>query len=123
MTIDQTQLKNLGSKNNKAYLSANAYFKARGADAVPYLVEQAEAEKANDDPLTRQRIAMLLGHIGDPRGFATLEGLASDPLEETRYDAVVALGNLRDPRCLPLLLDIFQRGDDQEYVVPTLACY
>jgi HEAT repeat protein len=56
------------------------------------------------DPLygtARQMLVLVLGHMSDPAAYDILVGLLKD--EALAGHAVVALGNLRDPRALPAI--------------------
>lgn len=55
-------------------------------------------------PALRDRLALTLGRVGDPRGRAILHLLLVDPQPRARRAAAFALGQLGDPASVDLLL-------------------
>ncbi|NMB78302.1 MAG: hypothetical protein GYA23_04330, partial [Methanomicrobiales archaeon] len=75
--------------------------------AIPYLIEGLKDE----NPGIRKGAAQALGSIGDPDGFEPLTRAISDPAVEVRAPAILALGELKDPRAIPFLLNLFYDGN------------
>jgi HEAT repeat protein len=71
------------------------------------------ASHINDPrPLVRCRIAMMLGYFDDPQAYQFVARLVEDSDRSVRYDALTALGELRNPAALPLLLAEVRKDDD-----------
>jgi HEAT repeat protein len=74
--------------------------------ALPGLVELARAE----DPGVRKAAVHALGSFpGDTSGDAVAAAL-SDPVEDVRWNAALALARRRDPRAAPVLLLMMDRA-------------
>lgn len=62
-------------------------------------------------PELHERLALVLGRIGDPRALGYLESLALEPTTEVRRAAVFGLGLLEDDRAYPRLLGALVDSD------------
>ncbi len=74
--------------------------------AVPGLVELARAEDAG---LRKAAVHALGSFPGDASG-AALAAALSDPVEDVRWNAAVALARRRDPRAAPVLMQMMDRA-------------
>jgi len=74
--------------------------------ALPGLLELARAE----DPGLRKAVVHALGSFPDPRSAEGLAAALSDPVEDVRWNAALALARRRDPRAAPVLLQMMDRA-------------
>jgi HEAT repeat protein len=101
-------------------------------DAIPEL----EPLLVDDDRHVRGNAALVLGLLGDPRGFDTIARILADrsprppvvdrirgrwslqaQIRDDRYYAAHLLGDLKDPRGVDLLIPLLN-DDDVAYIVP-----
>lgn len=112
-----THLVGLGSADDDTATQAELRLLRFGRKAVGQLLELA----ASDTPRIRFRVAYLLGKSRDPEVLPTIIHLVHDPDDVVRYDAVMALGYLGDPRAIPLLEEIATQWEDPASVA-SAAC-
>ena len=74
--------------------------------ALPGLLEIARAE----DPGLRKAVVHALGSLPDPRSADALAAALSDPVEDVRWNAALALARRRDARAAPVLLQMMDRA-------------
>lgn len=79
-----------------------------GDSVLPVLIEHI----SNPNPLVRCRIAWLLGMIGGELAYDYLVQLMGDGAYEVQYDAILAIGKIRDARAIPYLLNVLYQDDD-----------
>jgi HEAT repeat protein len=99
-----------------------------------------EAWLTHDDRHLRGNVALVLGRLGDPRGFDTIEAILADRSSRSRgqgipggnwtvraqvgadrYYAVHLLGDLKDPRGVDLLIPLLDDEEVDEIVAWALA--
>jgi HEAT repeat protein len=68
-------------------------------------------ENSQDDPKVRRYLALTLGIIGNENATAALLKAVGDKDTETEIAALIALGNIRDKKSLPVILQA-ARSDD-----------
>ena len=103
----------------------------RGRDTIPEL----EPLLVDDDRHLRGNAALVLGLLGDPRGFDTIARILADrssrprgviaggnwnlqaQIRADRYHAAHLLGDLKDPRGVDLLIPLLNDAD-VDYIVP-----
>ena len=73
---------------------------------LPVLLELARA----DDAGVRKAAVYALGAFGDEASSAALAAALSDPAEDVRWNAALALARRRDPRAAPVLLQMMDRA-------------
>ena len=73
--------------------------------ALPGLLDLARA----DDPGLRKSVVHALGSFPDPRSTEALAAALSDPVEDVRWNAALALARRRDARAAPVLLQMMDR--------------
>lgn len=79
-----------------------------GAPAVEPLI----AALQTGGPYVRERAAVALGETHDPRGVEPLVGaVRKDASGQVRYQAIEALGNIRDARAVPVLVEMLSSRD------------
>jgi HEAT repeat protein len=74
--------------------------------ALPALVELSRS----DDAGVRKSVVHALGSFSDETSGAALAAALSDPVEDVRWNAAVALARRRDPRAAPVLLQMMDRA-------------
>ena len=74
--------------------------------ALPGLLELARAE----DPGLRKAVVHALGSFPDPRSADALAASLSDPVEDVRWNAALALARRRDARAAAVLLQMMDRA-------------
>lgn len=90
----------ISSEDVKVFDPAFYALKERGGNAVEHLIQ------AFNQPLAdRSRIVWLLGEIGDVRAFDLIITALNDPDKAVQHDAITALGDLKDRRAIPILLE------------------
>jgi hypothetical protein len=101
----------------------------------PDTIRELEPSLRDEDRHMRGSAALVLGLLGDPRGFDTIAGILADrsprspgvigggnwslraQIRADRYHAAHLLGDLKDPRGVDLLLPLLN-DDDVDYIVP-----
>ncbi len=78
----------------------------------PMVLDQVEEYLLDSDPDVRIFAADILGKTGLREAFPILEKAFGDPEENVRYATVEALGRIREPKAIPLLIGIL----DDEWV-------
>ena len=105
---------------------------AKNRDAITEL----EAWLTHDDRHLRGNVALVLGRLGDPRGFETIAAILADrsprsvgqgtpggnwtvqaQIRADRYYAAHLLGDLKDPRGVDLLIPLLN-DEDVNYIAP-----
>lgn len=101
------------------------------------VLPQLEPWLANADRHVRGNAAFIFASLGDPRGFNALVAILSDysekrkvdiissvglpslqgQIREDRYYAAHLLGDLKDPRAIPILVPLLE-DSDVNYIVP-----
>jgi HEAT repeat protein len=86
-------------------------------DAVPLLERMV---KEGENVFVRSSACRILGHIGAPRSGAVLAAIVKDRKDNSvvRMTATAGLGNLADPRLVPLLAEITMDGNYGSSVDP-----
>jgi HEAT repeat protein len=104
-------------------------------------VTELEAWLTHDDRHVRANVALVLGRLGDPRGFDTIAAILGDrsvrlpgqggdrggrwslpvQIREDRYYAAHLLGDLKDPRGTALLIPLLNDEDVGRIVPWSLA--
>ena len=74
--------------------------------AVPSVLEQS----ASDDPGARKMSAYILGKLNDARAIPRLKVLAGDPVADVRWNAAIALAELRDDSGREVLHSMLDRA-------------
>jgi HEAT repeats len=110
-------LVNLASDDDATATQAELRLLRFGKKAIGQLLELAGSE----NPRVRLRVAYLLGKTGEPEVFPVVAAFVYDPDDLVRYDAVMALGYLGDPRAIPLLEELATQWDDPACVA-SAAC-
>jgi HEAT repeat protein len=110
-------LVNLASDNDATATQAELRLLRFGKKAIGQLLALVSSE----NPRLRLRVAYLLGKTGEPEVFPIVVSFVHDPDDLVRYDAVMALGYLGDPRAIPLLEELTTQWDDPAYVA-SAAC-
>jgi hypothetical protein len=83
---------------------------AQASGALSVLIDML-----NDvDPNVREGAARTLGEFGPSAATSvpSLIGLVNDPDTSVKYAVITALGNIRDPQAVPVLLNLLQIDDD-----------
>jgi HEAT repeat protein len=99
-------------------------------------IAELEAWLTHDDRHVRGNVALVLGRLGDPRGFETIAAILADrstrsagqgthgvkwtvegQIRADRYYAAHLLGDLKDPRGVDLLIPLLN-DEDVAYIVP-----
>lgn len=111
--------------------------KAIVAENDKSVLAQLEPRLMHADRHVRGNAAFIFAGLGDPRGFETIRAILDDHSENRvvqarasnrlpwvkgqiasdRYYAAHLLGDLKDPRAVPLLVSLL-RDDDVSYIVP-----
>jgi HEAT repeat protein len=111
--------------------------KALVAAKDPSVLAQVESLLTDEDRHVRGNAAFLFAGLGDPRGFEVIVAILNDRSEkravhqlssvgqgsvqmqirEDRYYAAHLLGDLKDPRALPILVPLLT-DPDVNYIVP-----
>lgn len=101
------------------------------------VLSQLEPRLTDEDRSLRGNAAFIFDRLGDPRGFETIVGILSDRSErraihqissvgspcalcqirQDRYYAAHLLGDLKDPRAIPILVPLL-KDPDVTYIVP-----
>ena len=100
------------------------------------IISELEPLLVDDDRHVRGNAALVLGLLGDPRGFDTIARILADgssrapiltrtrgnwtlqaQIRDDRYYAAHLLGDLKDPRGVDLLLPLLN-DEDVSYIVP-----
>jgi HEAT repeat protein len=102
-------IRRLSSTSRRTFVPALGRLEKQGLIAVPDLIEAT----TSDHLLVRCRAAMLLGKTHSELAYDVLAGLLNDPAHEVQYDSMVAMGYLGDARCIPSLISILERDDDE----------
>ncbi len=76
-----------------------------------YQIPELIADLSDDDPLKRQSARLKLIHLTPQSVSALLDALKSRNIN-TRWEAVHALGDLRQPELAPALVDMLTDEDD-----------
>jgi HEAT repeat protein len=106
---------------------AKALVAAHDVSVLPKL----EPWLTHKDRLARANAAFVFAGLGDPRGFETIVAILNDRsysgieggyaagevLRQGRYFAAHLLGDLKDPRAVPILIK-FLNDPDVNYIVP-----
>ncbi len=106
---------------------AKALVAAHDVSVLPNL----EPWLTHKDRLARGNAAFVFAGLGDPRGFETIVAILNDRsysgieggyqmgavLRQGRYSAAHLLGDLKDPRAVPILIK-FLNDPDVNYIVP-----
>ncbi len=71
----------------------------------------------------RRDSARALGRIGGPGVFEALSATLTDPSGDVRIQTMLALGELRDIRAIPLLLDLFRKSDYPSIAAQALSSF
>lgn len=135
------ELRALSSRELVDYFKrANPYDKPALAPVVAAkgdhnTIRELEPSLSDEDRHVRGSAALVLGLLGDPRGFETIAGILADrsprppgeitggnwtlraQIRSDRYFAAHLLGDLKDPRGIDLLLPLLN-DDDVSYIVP-----
>ena len=83
---------------------------ALGAIADPAAVPFRGLARAPQDAGIRKAAVHALGSFPDDASAAALAPALSDPIEDVRWNAAVALARRRDPRAAPVLLQMMDRA-------------
>jgi HEAT repeat protein len=110
-------LVNLASDDDTTATQAELRLLRFGKKAIGQLL----ALVGSENPRVRLRVAYLLGKTGAPEVFPVVAAFVHDPDDLVRYDAVMSLGYLGDPRAIPLLEELATQWDDPAYVA-SAAC-
>lgn len=100
------------------------------------VIAELEAWLTHDDRHIRANVALVVGRLGDPRGFDTLVAILADrgprpegqggaharwtlaaQVRADRYYAAHLLGDLKDPRGVDVLLPLLN-DEDVSYIAP-----
>jgi HEAT repeat protein len=95
------------------------------------VLSKLEPWLTHKDRLARGNAAFVFAGLGDPRGFETIVAILNDRsysgieggyqaeqvLRQGRYSAAHRLGDLKDPRAVPILIK-FLTDPDVNYIVP-----
>lgn len=101
------------------------------------VLPELEPFLSDEDMHVRGNVAFIFARLGDDRGFLVLEGILEDrwstrkvylgndagkpdlalQIKSDRYYAAHLLGDLRDPRAVPLLISLL-KDNDVDYIVP-----
>jgi HEAT repeat protein len=94
-----------GDMSDEYWRLRTAYSQALAEIGGP-AVEPLLCALASANPQTRAYAAKSLGLIGAPHAFEPIVGLlAREPVDSTRLSLIEALGELRDSRAVPILLE------------------
>ncbi|WP_395143618.1 HEAT repeat domain-containing protein [Armatimonas sp.] len=110
-------LVNLASDDNATATQAELRLLRFGKKAIRQLLELV----ASENPCVRFRVVYLLGKTGEQELFPMVASFIHDPDAHVRYDAVMSLGYLGDPRAIPLLEELATQSDDPACVA-SAAC-
>ena len=110
-------LVNLASSDEATATQASLRLLRFGKKAIGQLRELVVSE----NPRVRFRIVYLLAKTGERELFPVVASFVHDPDNHVRYDAVMSLGYLADPRAIPLLEELATQWDDPAYVA-SAAC-
>ena len=66
----------------------------------------------HESPNVRHRVAWILGKTKNPRAFEAILKLTEDPDDRVAYDAIMALGELKDERAVPHLFRLINENLD-----------
>ncbi len=91
--------------------SARVLSRIQGYRSVLALVEVAVEAMEDDTPSLAARIIEVLGEIGDPRPFPTLERALEHNSPLVRFAAAAAMGKLADPSAYPPLMKALEDPD------------
>lgn len=108
---------NLASPDEATATQASLRLLRFGKIAIGQLLELVVSE----NPRVRFRIVYLLAKTGERELFPVVASFVHDPDDFVRYDAVMALGYLGDPRAIPLLEDLATQWDDPACIA-SAAC-
>jgi hypothetical protein len=120
-------------KSALAQISVRDELARRGDRSI---IPEIESRMTLDDRHLRGNAALILGRLGDPRGFETIVEILADresravtqgipggnptvraQVRSDRYFAAHLLGDLRDPRGVAILAPLVN-DDDVSYIVP-----
>lgn len=105
-------IEQLSSEDTEVVSEVQDHLVEMGAPAVELLIDAS----SDLNPVVRYRVATVLGKMRDSHAFDALLRLTHDPDAAVRYDALVALGRLGDPRGVAPLADVLrlarERGVD-----------
>ena len=110
-------LVNLASDDDATATQAELRLLRFGNKAIGQLL----ALVGSENPRLRFRVVYLLGKTGESEVFPVVASFVYDPDDFVRYDAVMALGYLGDPRAIPLLEELATQWDDPACVA-SAAC-
>jgi len=127
--VQEMQSKTFGNRWIAAYeLSKQIISEQIPEEEKPWLVENlAEIYKSSPDPRTKNFIVVALGTLQSPQSLPILAEALGDDDHELRFQAVVALGNLKDTGSFDWTKVInFLSGDDaglQQAAIYALATH
>lgn len=97
---------------------AEGVIRSFGEEGIPELVAALESA---EDPTLIARLVQMLGHVGTPQFVPYIAGFLERPEEAIRYGAIVALGDLPDPRSEAHLLACLDSEDETAVALAVLS--